>query len=258
MSSIIGVISLLIRYMKEDAMQRIKHSVYSNKEKYKNNKPWVADLFEKNNWFIESNIRINNFDLIIPDDNNVYDLNNVKILYDNMKNLQPYQANEERLWSYLTHVYLWDYMRKRWPVEKYYDKKKNKFENRMHEHYFLKSKTKRALIRNGISRLWWFGYVTYEENSSNSYALTEILLYTQDIAESVFGRHFSNNPQIVKSLLSVLKEKIDNGYDMPDRDTIRSLCKYLSHLGGAMIIDSLEVEELKNKLRKRLEFIESN
>jgi len=242
-----------LKYFREGAMQRIKKAVYNIKDYYLKDKVWVKEYFDNEDWKVTSNISVDKFNLMIPDDDNNYDINNVKIIYDAMKTLKPYQANEERVWSYLTHVNCWDYMRKRWPVENYLDNEKSNFKNTIHERYFFKSKAKRSLIRNGLSRLWWFGYMTYDENKNNPFSLTEIMLARQDIAESIMGRSFSNNPKIVKALLSVLEERVDQGFDLPRRDVIRDLCKFLSHRGGASLIDAFDIKEIKNELSARLE-----
>jgi len=244
---------LQLKYFREGAMQRIKNAVYSIKDYYIKDEVWIDKYFDNEEWKVTSKINVDSFSLLIPVDDNNYDINNIKIIYDAMKNLKPYQANEERLWSYLTHVYCWDYMRRRWPVENYLDNNKSNFINTLHERYFFKSKTKRSLIRNGLSRLWWFGYITYDENKTNPFSLTEIMLSRQDIAESVMGRSFSNNPKIVKALLSVLEDRIDQGFDLPKREVIRDLCKYLSHRGGSSLIDAFDRDEIEIELTKRLE-----
>ncbi|MEV2908009.1 DUF6339 family protein [Paenibacillus larvae] len=63
--------------------------------------------------------------------------------------------------SLFNSYYFLDNMRKRWPVESYLDK--DKPEEAIKERYFLMANRDRALIRNGIARLWWYGYVSYDE-----------------------------------------------------------------------------------------------
>ena len=62
------------------------------------------------------------FQLLMPDDENgYYDTENAIILYKEFQTLNETQASDSRLWVYLTHVTLWKYMRKRWPLEKFND-----------------------------------------------------------------------------------------------------------------------------------------
>lgn len=242
-------------FINEAPMQKIKNYIDNFKDQYTNDKVWLNEYFEDSSWKKTSRITIDDFDLLIPDDNSNYDLENSRIIYNAMKNLKPYQAVEERIWSYLTHVKFWNYMKKRWPAENYMDNKSN-FERAVKERYFFSSKSRRALIRNGISRLWWFGYLTYDENNkSNPYALTEILLNTQDTAESVLGRNFSNNPKLIQSVLKVLKEWDDRYGKLPSRKVIRELCKHISFIGGVTILDTLSNDEIEEKLYEQLKIL---
>ncbi|MFW5889384.1 MAG: DUF6339 family protein [Bacillota bacterium] len=242
-------------FINEAPMQKIKNYIDNFKDQYTNDKVWLNEYFEDSSWKNTSRITIDDFDLLIPDDNSNYDLENSRIIYNSMQNLKPYQAVEERIWSYLTHVKFWDYMRKRWPAENYIDNQSD-FERAVKERYFFSSKSRRALIRNGISRLWWFGYLTYDENNRfNPYALTEILLNTQDTAESVLGRNFSNNPKLIQSVLRVLKKWNDKYGEMPSRKVIRELCKHISFIGGVTILDTLSNDELEKKLNEQLKIL---
>lgn len=241
-------------FINEASMQKIKNYISNFDEHYTKNRAWLNDYFESSTWKNNSRVTIDDFDLILPNENSNFDLENTKILYDALKNLKPYQAVEERIWSYLTHVKCWNYMRKRWPAENYTGDKGD-FERSIKERYFLSSKRRRALIRNGISRLWWFGYLTYEENSSNPYLLTEILLNTQDTAESILGRNFSNNPKLIKSVLRVLKEWRNNNDSLPSRKVIRELCKHISFIGGVTILDALSENDLEEKLSNQLQVL---
>ena len=235
-------------------MQKIKNYLNEFKDQYTKNDSWVEDYFEEEKWFGSTSINIRDFELMTPDSSNNYDLENTRILYSSMKNLKPSQAVEERIWVYLTHTKFWDYMRKRWPAERYLNDKKN-FEARMKERYFFSSKRKRALFRNGISRLWWFGHLTYEEDRANPFRLTEIFLDTQDTAESIIGRNFSNNRKITKSVLRVFEKWIDDKGGMPSRKVVRELCKHINYMGGVSVLDPLEESEIEKRVLDKLKYL---
>lgn len=244
-----------LNFINEVPMQKIKNYIDNFKDQYTNDKVWLNEYFEDSSWKNSSRITIDDFDLIIPDENSNYDLENSRIIYNAMKNLKPYQAVEERIWSYLSHVKFWEYMRNRWPAENYIENQTD-FERAVKERYFFSSKSRRALIRNGISRLWWFGHLTYDEsNKSNPYVLTEILLNTQDTAESILGRNFSNNPKLIQSVLRVLKEWDDRYGELPSRKVIRELCKHISFIGGVTILDTLSTDEIEKKLYEQLKIL---
>src|SRR4051812_22794079 len=51
-----------------------------------------------------------------PQSDNLLDVENSEASYGAMKSLTPYEARDERFWVYLTHTFLLDYARKRWPI----------------------------------------------------------------------------------------------------------------------------------------------
>src|SRR5688572_9901109 len=81
----------------------------NNTENYYKEKFPFEERFPKGN----TNIFIGeNFDL----DPEKSDLENCILLYNGLK-LNETQASDSRLWTYLSHVVFWNYMRKRWAVE---------------------------------------------------------------------------------------------------------------------------------------------
>lgn len=241
----------MLNFLSDAVVQMTKNNIIDFKEEYTSEKVWIKDFYSDIRCEHTSRVNINDFKLKIPDNNSKYDLENTRIIYDAMKSLEPYQAVDERIWSYLTHVKFWDYMRERWPAEKYIDKNKT-FIRTMRERYFLSAKTRTGLRRNGISRLWWYGYLTYEEESKNPYKLTEILLSKADIPLALLERNFSSNPKLMKSVLRVLKKWIDENGDTPERKAFRDLCKKIKNMGGVFILDALNTDELEDKFYKQL------
>jgi len=58
-------------------------------------------------------------ELEMPEAGDLKDLENSKIVFQAFPQLTPLQARDPRLWSRLTHVECWPYMRKRWAVERF-------------------------------------------------------------------------------------------------------------------------------------------
>ncbi|HEY8875266.1 MAG TPA: DUF6339 family protein [Desulfosporosinus sp.] len=165
-----------------------------------------------------------------------------------LKNLNIIQATDERLWVYLAHTNCWNYMRSRWPVEKYINNR-NPSKN-LRDHYFFKDK---PLTRNGISRLWWYGFVSYDESRHDPYELTSMLLSKLDITQGLLDRKFSRNPMIIRTILSVLVDNKNAGNPFPSRVKIRELMKYFNRLGGVTIIDALDEADIRKIVSERIE-----
>lgn len=51
--------------------------------------------------------------------------------------------------------------------------------------YFVAQNEGRALLRNGIARLWWVAHLSHDATRNNPYELTAALLYTLDITQQI-------------------------------------------------------------------------
>jgi hypothetical protein len=140
-------------------------------------------------------------------------------------------------------------MRKRWPVEQY---KERRLSENIQERYFFMADRPRALVRNGVARLWWYGYTTYDENRSDPFELTTVLLKNLDVTQSILERAFSRNRAVTHAVLAVLLDREKKGVPFYDRNHVRELAKYLVQLGGVTIIDALTPSEVQEVVTRRI------
>jgi hypothetical protein len=156
----------------------------------------------------------------------------------------------------LTHVELWHYMRKRWPVEKYLPDR-SKAERYILSRYFVAQRQSRALLRNGAVRLWWTAKVTFDPQRKNPYELTEVLLSSLDIAQQLLernlGRILSLNRTFLDYLLRHKKECLDNGDK--SRVLVRRLAKALNFQGGVCVLDCMSNQQIITELDREKEQI---
>src|SRR5687767_6934117 len=134
-------------------------------------------------------------------------------------------------------------MRARWGVEKYRDNPR--FADVVQERYFFMPDRPRALIRNGIARLWWYGYTTYDGTRTDPFELTGVLLKNLDVAQSVLERAFSRNRTVAHAVLSVLARLEQDGTPFYERNKVRELAKFLVQLGGVTIVDALDRSQIE-------------
>lgn len=88
------------------------------------------------------------------------------LLYEAYKDIPLVLASNEAFWAYLCHVDLFEYCKKRYPV----DDAKNKITHIIDHWFFGKSHT-----RNTLASLWWGVHESIDqENSENPYHLTKI------------------------------------------------------------------------------------
>ena len=157
----------------------------------------------------------------------------------------------------MTHCEYWDYTFNRWSkAEMSVDTIKQRFFCGPEEGNRI------GFLRNAISRLWWFGYLTYQENSPAPYKLTKLMLSNSDLCQSIIERNFSMNKEISIGILSAIQE-INDDPNMRDVGAVnngdhyewRPLCKYINRYGGVALLDTLTRDDIMQALGVKLETI---
>lgn len=177
-----------------------------------------------------------NFVLKLPDKNGLYDIENAISLYENLTGMNETIASDPRLWTYLTHVKFWKYMKERWPVEEL-----KRPQGRIIDRYHMKYLNLASLVRNGISRLWWYSHLTFDERRKDKYELTRILLSKADIAVGILERTFGSNFNIRVALLEFLR---DNPVISDKEDSWRQLFIQVNLLGGVKNLPFLSKDDI--------------
>ncbi len=168
------------------------------------------------------------------------DVENIQRIYGHMKALSDSQASDERIWVAYTLLIQLEYMKRRWNVEN---------EEGMLHRYFFANTNQRSLFRNGISRLWWIGRVTYDEKRGDPYELTKFICKNQDFIEAICGRNIFNNFNVFKAVVEAMYEANKQGIEM-SRELIRETAKYVNLLAGTYIIDFMDYKTLYDKVMK--------
>jgi len=246
-----------LKFLKQNSLDRLQANIGVNQKYYVENSPWLGSYFSGFDWSADSNI-VEGASIVLklPTSKvNHYDLENTRAIYSTFKHMTPVQASDPRLWAYLTHVTHWDYMRKRWPVEQYLGK--DRLKEIIQERYFFMSDRSRALVLNGMARLWWYGYCSYDESRSDPFELTSALIKNLDVTQSILERTFSRNTMITKTFLNVLLDRERKGKAFYVRQNVRDLAKYLVQIGGVTIIDALDEPALREVLNGKIDQLSS-
>jgi hypothetical protein len=229
--------------MREKDVNNLKINIRNNISHYKDSKPWLDKYFGEASYSLLSNIQCKDIQLKNSEGSTNFDLENTKILYSALKNLRIPQATDERLWSYLAHTIFWEYMVSRWKVKSGGDEQKtvNFIKNR----YFFDAPA-RGPVRNGLARLWWYGYITYDESLDDPFELTEVLYRSQQISLHIGDRSFTRNPAIRKSILQGLKSC------KYKREPFDMLMIEINRIGGVTVLDSVDKNFYKDLTIKRM------
>lgn len=235
-------------YFSRDAYKTLKKDVELNKEKYYSDAPWLQEYFEEKgitDFARTSTVKVGDVSAFqhTGDDiesKNRDDIQNIKTLYTQFKGkLTPTQASDPCLWTALCHISYKDYVMKRW--------QKDDGTVRLNQRFFATEGRASLLYYNAISRLWWSGYLTYEEEKTktNPWELTEILFSAQQIQKDLFDQPFSMNRTVVKGLLRALK-RIQEETGNAATPTFRKCCdSYINHYGAVTILDTLTSDEIE-------------
>jgi len=235
-------------YFTKDAYKLLKKDLNLNKDNYYSEDPWLDEYFATaglDEFYKTSSITVPNIELICTGDDietkNSDDLINIKSFYTEYKDkITPLQASDPLLWSALCHITFKDYILKRW--------KKADDTVSIDKRFFATEGRSSLLYYNAISRLWWSGYLTYDEErkNSNPWYLTETLFSAQQIQKDLFDQPFSMNKTIVKGLLSALK-RIQDEQGNACTTIFRKCCdSYLNHYGAVSILDTLTSAEIED------------
>jgi hypothetical protein len=236
----------------------LRTNVPSNLQKYERNDAWAASVGNRISREFETKFEMRNrLELDEPDNGNHKDLENAIRIHKAFRQLTPLQARDPRLWTRLGHVDLWAYMRKRWPVERF-AKNRDKAVRFIEARYFVPQSQSRALLRNGIARLWWTAHLSHDPSRKNPYELTAVLLSTLDITQQILERNMGRSRSVLLGFLEFLlvnKRLLLSGGD-ENRVRIRKLAKFLNVYGGVAILDCLSQAEITKLLNSELRRIE--
>ena len=171
-------------------------------------------------------------------------------LYEAYPNLDRIDVADQRLWTYLAHVDLYPYMRKRWP-KVYTGDIDETSENYITYHWFMKTTAQNNQLRHPLAGLWWGVKMSADETKSDKYELTEILLGRQ---LDPLRRHLGTSklfryPEARLGILEFIKEREDL-FEHKFQDKFRFVSKHLTSVGGVKCISYFDRDFFKSELVK--------
>lgn len=150
-----------LKIMTSEAIAYVKENIDLLTDYYKNGEDpedWIKAKIKKPAFKQIDALEFDDFKLFLTDDKpSSTDVENIKIFYSNLKDINDSFASDERLWAGLCHTLFYDYMLKRWP-----DKLTSKD---ILKHFFFNCGKPRCYMLNTLSKLWWIGRKSYVEES---------------------------------------------------------------------------------------------
>lgn len=236
-------------YMKQEALDYFKNNMDILYTNYftKDNNDWMFEKYGSEP-FVEMRDDYPDFELADVDSYKAgeLDLENCKIIYSNLRSLSPVQASDERFWAGLCNKVFYDYMKKRWKNDSLNNKKKDidGIKNR----FFFSGGIRSGLFSNTLARSWWIGKLVYDEEAENKFDKLKII-GAEDFSTKVFELFckysFSANAEILDGMIAAMDEFQKMGIKIITKETLRPALKYLNAYGGALLLDSLTSDEVK-------------
>lgn len=214
-----------------------------NVDKYKSKE----FIFEENQTLLMPSVIKPNGLLSLLDYKNDF-ITAVKI-YESYINLQPIQASDERLWTYLTHVDLYPYMIVRWNgVINQNSSDPLKY---IKDHWFLESTVQNCLLRHPLAGLWWSVFLSVDEKrGDDKYELTTILFRQLDFPTRTLGTYkLGRHKEAVIGILEFIQENEDLFKNHFENKT-RFITKHLNLIGGIKPISYFDRNYFKEELQK--------
>ncbi len=195
------------------------------------------------------------------------DLENCKIIYDNLKNFSESQASDERLWAGLCNHTFYKYMRRRYGYTTAVMKDKEKDSSAIMSRFFYASKAKvfsgavtnvrSGFYRNSLAKCWWVGHATYDKaNLINHFEMLDTLgandLSTK-INDIFYSNTFASNPTILRGICDSIKYYNERGRKLRMREELRPTLQYLNAVGGVSLLDALTSDEIRDIMIQRLD-----
>ena len=241
-----------LEFLSREATNKLAHSVSKNFEDYRSG--------QTERLVVTSDCRISRVDAVPPPElldsegEPKSDAEASQLIFQWLSSLTPVQAADERLWVLLTHRTFAHYVHKRWGRGL---ERATQPEALILDRWFFRGSGVATFVRNGISRLWWFGHLTCDEKRANPFELTDVLLSLQDIQVAFLERSLGRCRPVLRAVLETVKKHQDDLRKTPNSgDAIQEWAKEIRLYGGAFLLDAVPHERLafvvESKLRARL------
>ena len=236
-------------FMKQSALDYITANIrglYINYFREKNNQ-WIYDLFDYDPF--ELFMEVPDFELApITRRRGETELENCRILYSKLINVSESQASDERLWAGLCNGTFYEYVRRRWDYDNLPLRDARKDSEPVLSRFFFKGGVSSGKFRNTLSKCWWVGHGVYQYKKDNRFELLDALGaddFSTKVTDIFYSYTFSSNFTIVSGIIKGWREMIDKGYKLPTRSYLRPTVQYINALGGGVLLDVFDENEIK-------------
>ena len=253
----------MLKYYTEKAVETLYASIVERLDWYyspTNSAPAIRGLHDPIRETRRDDVNLRNV-LEVGDTPSRQDATNAISLYGEtaLRTLRPQEAADARLWVYLCHADCPRYVASRWLKDRPADDKKAA--DRVRNHFFATGN--RGIIRdNGLSRLWWLGYIAHEVSPTDPLKFLQILLHRQDLRSALIERpSVSMNRRVLRAVYKIMEDHWDSRSRNDERgeptilptlfvrEVFRDWMVRLNRCGGVVLLDALDDNDLDRLVR---------
>jgi hypothetical protein len=245
-----------LKIMTSDAIAYVKENIDLLADHYKNGEDpekWIRGKIGKTAFIELDKDEYKDFNLIVTKDKpSANDVENIKLMYEGLKNLNDSFATDERLWAGLSHTLFYEYLLKRWP---------DKFEpNDILNHFFFMGSKPRCYMINTLARLWWVGRKTYIENSDSPWKILEYIGHDLNgYSFTLFGSNWSNSERSMNLFFDAIFKFEKETDNIVDRSLFNDAMQHMNGLCGIYAMDACDdnfiVDKIYTYLLERTEYL---
>jgi hypothetical protein len=233
------------RLLKANALEQLRASIEGNLEAYRDN--GFGYLESDPSFWFEHGIEVDLEPLKAlksPSGGSFYEVENCEILYTTLKELSPYDARDERFWTYLSHTVLLDHARRRWPIPA----SDAEAVGHIAKHWFARDK--RQVERDQVgSRLWWMGHLCSRVDDVDPDLALRAFLFRSDVRANLVERPtVSQSVNLFGAIIRRLARSFTGKQTLFERQAFRRLMMEINSAGGYRLLDCLPSAELEQLL----------
>lgn len=224
-----------INFIKAYKVEELLAKIPDNLEYYRTGD--FSYLIHDPAYFFETHLDIDEAKMteISCDNDNLNEVRNCVLIYEALGNLTHYLARDERLWVLLTHTFLLNYTRSRWPIPDDDQKAIKHIKN----HFFCIGA--RGIERdNAASRLWWLASLCSRVRELSFEEALTCFLHQSDVRANMVERPTtSQNIRVFSAILKRLHQSYETNKELFERERFRSLMKEINLVGGVRLLAAL-------------------
>ena len=232
-----------VRYLKQSALDGLRSNIGQNLDAYRSGGFQYLETDPSFTFEHATDIDLDALSgLRKPVGAQFFEAENCAVLHTALNNLTPYEARDERMWTFLAHTALLDHARERWPIPT----DDVQAVKHIAQHFFARDK--RQIERDNVgSRLWWMGHLCARIADLDQGEALEAFLFRSDVRANLVERPTTSQATgLFGAILRRLVISYKGKKNLFERATFRKLMMEINSVGGYKLLDCIPSQEVES------------